>query len=103
MTVLYNDKENKTKVNNVFLHFDTLDNNQLNMFDFFDACDLVLFIRDFSLAFCCELKCWEVFRKFCNDKLKLKAIVTSTWFEIFIFILVLVNVGKLYIYIYIYI
>ena len=102
VSVLYNKKEQKSKIRHIFKHFDPHNKNQLNLFGFLDACDLILYIRDFRLAICCELKCWISFRAFCNDILKLKTIMTSIWFEIFIFILVLINLGIYIIYIYIY-
>ena len=102
MSVMHNEKEDKEKVVSVFKHFDAENIDKLNMFEFFEACDLVLCLRDLGLPYLCDPVWWNKFRTFCNDKLKIRTIVTSTIFEMCILILVILNLGNIYIYIYSY-
>ena len=104
MSKLYNGKANESKITKAFNHYANFESGELNIFQFFDTCDLILSIRDFSITQWCEPIWWKAFREFCNEKLKLKAIITSPWFEIFIMLVVLCNISiYTYIHIYIYI
>ena len=64
------------------------------MLEFFEICDVAMNITDLKLPYLCNPIWWHKFRMFCNNKLYLKAIITSTYFEIFIFLVILVNIGN---------
>ena len=103
LSAVYSGKEDTIKVKSLFDFYDKDSDQRLNMFEFFDACDLVLYMRDFSISFFCDPNWWICFRKFCNTKLKIINIIESKWFELIIFIFIILNIGTLFVYIYIYI
>lgn len=60
---------------------------------FFQACDIIHSLKDVQkYLFRCEI--WDKTRDFMNKYLKLKLIVTSTWFDIAMLIVIILNMGK---------
>ena len=91
---MYNNMQDDGVVSSVFNKFDKDKDGKINIIEFLDLCDWVLSVGDLSLPYLINPVWWTKFRKFCNDKLKFRIIISSVYFEAFIMTMV-------YIYIYI--